>query len=90
MRSTKKLKLDPQRVQHDMAKLLLTVAELLRRLMERQAIKRVDGGSLNARQIEQLGQGLMALEKTMGDLKQTFGLRDEELNLDLGPMGELM
>lgn len=85
-----KLKIDPKKAQKDLAKLLLTIAELLRRLMERQGIKRMDGGSLNAWQIEQLGVGLMALENTMKDLKKSFGLKDKDLNLNLGPLGELM
>jgi hypothetical protein len=89
-KSAHKLNLKPEKVQHDVAKLLLTIAELLRQLMERQAVERMSGGSLNSEQIEKLGQGLMALENTVKELKRTFNLQDEELNIDLGPLGELM
>jgi hypothetical protein len=69
---------------------VLTLIELLRQLMERQAIRRVEAGGLSEEQIERLGQGLMALEERMEELKEEFGLTEEDLNLDLGPLGRLL
>ncbi len=77
-------------VARGLAQLVLTVVELLRQLMERQAIRRVEGGGLSDEQIDRLGEALMALEERMEDLKQQFGLRDEDLNLNLGPLGNLL
>jgi Gas vesicle protein K len=73
-----------------MAQLVLTVVELLRQLMERQALRRVEHGSLTEEQEEQLGTALMRLAETMDDLKDHFGLTDEDLNLRLGPLGDLL
>jgi hypothetical protein len=73
-----------------MAQLVLTVVELLRQLMERQALRRVEHGSLTDDQEEQLGTALMRLAETMDDLKEHFGLTDEDLNLRLGPLGDLL
>jgi gas vesicle protein GvpK len=68
-------------VERDLARLVLTVVELLRELMERQALRRVDSGTLSAEQIENLGLGLMRLEQAMGTMLETFGLRAEDLGL---------
>ncbi|MDQ2727811.1 MAG: gas vesicle protein K [Actinomycetota bacterium] len=73
-----------------MAQLVLTVIELLRQLMERQALHRVERGSLTIEQEEQLGTALMRLSETMTDLKEQFGLTDDDLNLHLGPLGDLL
>ena len=81
---------DPENVERGLAQLVLTVVELLRQLMERQALRRVEGGGLSEEQVERLGQTLMLLEDRMEELKDTFGLTDEELNLDLGPLGTLL
>ncbi len=81
---------DPDDVARGLAQLVLTLIELLRQLMERQAIRRVEAGGLNEEQVERLGQALMALEESMGQLKEEFGLADEDLNLDLGPLGRLL
>ena len=72
-----------------LAQLVLTVVELLRDLMERQAIRRVDSGTLTDEEIERLGTALMLLEERMQELKETFGFSDADLNLDLGPLGRL-
>src|ERR1043165_9692617 len=80
---------DPERVEQGLARLVLTVIELLRRVLEHQAIRRMDGGTLNDREIEQLGLALMKLSQRMDDLKTTFGLSDDDLSIDLGPLGEL-
>lgn len=81
---------DREDVARGLAQLVLTLVELLRQLMERQAIRRVDAGGLSDEQLERLGQALMALEQRMEELKEYFGLTDEDLNLDLGPLGNLL
>jgi hypothetical protein len=81
---------DRDDIARGLAQLVLTLIELLRQLMERQAIRRVEAGGLSDEQVERLGQALMALEKQMAELKEEFGLADEELNLDLGPLGNLL
>ncbi len=81
---------NPDDVERGLAKLVLTLIELLRQLMERQALRRIEGGALNDDEIERLGQTFMKLEARMLDLKQVFGLENEELNLDLGPLGTLL
>ena len=81
---------DPQNLEKGLAKLVLTLIELLRRLMERQAIRRMEGGTLCDEEIERLGQAFMKLEQRMHELKETFGLKHEDLNLNLGPLGKLM
>jgi hypothetical protein len=72
-----------------MGKLVLALAEFLRQLMERQALRRMDAGTLTPAQIEALGLALMRLEETIHDLARRFGLSPEDLNLDLGPLGRL-
>jgi hypothetical protein len=69
---------------------VLTVVELLRQLMERQALRRIEGGSLDDEQIERLGVSLMLLEQRMEELKAEFELEDKDLNLNLGPLGDLV
>ncbi len=81
---------EPAKVEHGLAKLALTLVELIRRLMERQAIRKMEGGTLTAMQVERLGEAFRRLETKMEELKRVFGLKDEELNLDLGPLGALM
>jgi hypothetical protein len=81
---------DPSGVEKGLAKLVLTLIELLRQLMERQALRRVEGGSLSDEEIERLGETFLKLAARMEELKQIFGLEDEDLNLDLGPLGNLM
>jgi Gas vesicle protein K len=81
---------DPENVERGLAQLVLTVVELLRQLMERQALRRVEAGGLDEETVERLGRTLMALEQRMEELKRTFELRDEDLNLNLGPLGWLL
>jgi hypothetical protein len=81
---------DPEQVERGLVSLVLTVVELLRQLMERQALRRVDDGSLSDDQVENLGSTLMSLESRMTELREHFGLAPEDLNLDLGPLGPLL
>lgn len=89
-RAARRLQTDPETVERDLVKLVLTLVELIRQLMERQAIRRVEGGGLSADQVEQLGLALMRLDEAMTRLKDHFGLEDNDLNLDLGPLGPLL
>lgn len=82
--------LDSSQVEQGLAKLVLTIIELLRQLMERQAMRRVENGSLTDEQLEELGLTLMRLEEKMQELKIVFGLENEDLNIDLGPLGNLL
>ena len=77
-------------VEKGLAKLVLTLVELIRKLLEKQAMRRIEAGSLDDEEIERIGETLMKLEGKMQELKQIFGLEDEELNLNLGPLGDLM
>ena len=81
---------DAEHIERGLAQLVLTLIELVRQLMERQAIRRVEAGGLSGEQIERLGLALMALEQGMEELKEAFGLAGEDLNLDLGPLGKLL
>ena len=77
---------DPEIVENGLAKLVLSIIELVRKLLEKQALRRMDAGNLTDEEIERLGNALMKLEEKMAELKRTFGLSDEELNLKLGPL----
>jgi Gas vesicle protein K len=81
---------DPESVERGLVSLVLTIVELLRQLMERQALRRVEQGSLTDEQIERVGRTLMALEDRMAELREHFGLSPEDLNIDLGPLGPLL
>ncbi|MFH8452813.1 gas vesicle protein K [Streptomyces fungicidicus] len=85
-----RLDVDPDAVGRDLVALVLTVVELLRQLMERQAIRRVEQGDLSGEQVERIGVTLMMLERRMAELCDEHGLRPEDLNLDLGPLGTLL
>ncbi|WP_347586505.1 gas vesicle protein K [Streptomyces sp. B6B3] len=82
--------LDADTVGRDLAALVLTVIELLRQLMERQALRRVDSGELREEQVDRIGETLMRLDSCMHELCERFGLRVSDLNLDLGPLGSLL
>jgi hypothetical protein len=82
--------LDPEAAQRSVARLVLTLVELLRQLMERQAIRRMEAGTLRPDETEAVGLALMRLEETVRELAARFGLTPEELNLDLGPLGKLI
>jgi len=81
---------DPEKVEKGLAQLVLTLIELLRQLMERQALHRMEQGALSDEEIERLGETFMKLSQRMDQLKAEFGLEDEDLNLDLGPLGNLL
>ncbi|WP_029116315.1 gas vesicle protein K [Mycobacterium sp. URHB0044] len=81
---------DPANVERGLVSLVLTLVELLRQLMERQAIRRVDQGALSDEQVERIGTTLMLLEEKMAELRDHFGLTPEDLNIDLGPLGPLL
>lgn len=81
---------DPENVEKGLAQLVLTLVELLRQLMERQALRRMEDGTLTDDEIDRLGETFMKLEQRMGELKQHFELADEDLNLNLGPLGDLL
>lgn len=89
-RVTRKVEIDRDAVERDLMKLVLTIVELLRQLMERQVIRRVDQGDLSDDQIEDLGTALMHLEDAMEELTERFGLTAEDLNIELGPLGPLL
>ena len=86
----RRIEADPERLEKGLAQLVMTIVELLRELMERQALRRMDDGTLSDAEIERLGETFMLLEQRMGELKGVFGLTDEDLNLDLGPLGTLL
>ena len=81
---------DPESVERGLVALVLTLVELLRQLMERQALRRVAAGDLSDDQIERIGTTLMLLEEKMEELREHFGLEPEDLNIDLGPLGPLL
>ena len=85
-----RVNVDARSVEQGLAKLVLTLIELIRRLLEKQAVRRMEGGDLSPEQVEELGLALMKLEEKMAELKGQFGLQDEELNIDLGPIGKLI
>ncbi|HZM77495.1 MAG TPA: gas vesicle protein K [Candidatus Limnocylindrales bacterium] len=82
--------IQPQTIERDLARLALTIVELLRQLMERQAVRRVHRGDLTADEEERIGMTLMLLDDRMTHLLERFGLTKQELNLDLGPLGTLL
>jgi hypothetical protein len=81
---------DPEDVQRSVAQLVLTLVEFIRKLLERQAIRRMEAGTLTDAQTEDVGRALMKLEETVAEIAAKFGVSLDELNLDLGPIGKLM
>jgi len=80
---------DPEIVENGLAKLVLSIVELVRRLLEKQALRRMDAGTVSEEEVERLGSALMKLEEKMDELKRVFGLSDDDLNLKLGPVKTL-
>jgi hypothetical protein len=89
-RLPERIETDADTVARDLGRLVLTIIELIRQLMERQAIRRMEAEDLPEETVERLGLGLMRLEEAMADLRDHFGLRPEDLNIDLGPLGDLL
>ena len=81
---------DPEDVRRSVAKLVLTLVEFIRQVLERQAIRRMEAETLTAEETEAVGLALMRLEETIRDLGAQFGLRPEDMNIDLGPLGKLV
>jgi hypothetical protein len=80
---------DPEHVEQGLARLVLTLIEVLRKVLEHQAVRRMDGGSLSDEEVERLGLALLRLSERMDELKRLFGLDDTDLEIDLGPLGRL-
>jgi len=83
----RRIDLEPEKIERGLTQLVLSLIELVRRLMEKQALRRIEGGSLDADQIERLGTTLMRLEQQMATIKDHFKI--DNLNIDLGPLGDL-
>jgi len=81
---------DPEGVEHGLAKLVLVLVEFLRKLLERQAVRRMEGGTLSDEEVERMGLALMRLEQKVHEMARAFGLDPSELNLELGPLGRLV
>ena len=81
---------EPDDIEAGLAKLVLTLLEFLRQVLEHQAVRRMEGGGLSDEQIENLGLALMRLQERLGEIKTAFGLEGDELNIDLGPLGRLL
>ncbi|MDQ6871704.1 MAG: gas vesicle protein K [Gemmatimonadota bacterium] len=84
-----RLNADPDKIENGLAKLVLTLIEVLRKVLEHQAVRRMEGGHLSDEEVERLGVALLRLNDRMQDMKGTFGLTDEDLQIDLGPLGRL-
>jgi Gas vesicle protein K len=80
---------NPDDVRKSVLKLVLTLVDFIRQILERQAIRRMEANTLSSEETEAVGLALMRLEETIRDLAEQFGLRPEDLNLDLGPIGKL-
>jgi hypothetical protein len=85
-----RIDIDPDAVSRDLARLVLTLIELIRRVVEHQAVRRMDDPDLTDEQIERMGIALLRLEEKMAEVRGVFGLAADELNVDLGPLGKLL
>jgi hypothetical protein len=86
----RQIDIDPDSVSRDLGRLVLTVVELLRRVVEHQAVRRMEDPDLSDEQIEKMGTALWRLEQKMEEMKSAFGLADDDLNMDLGPLGKVL
>ena len=84
-----RINVEPDSAGQELGRLVLTLVEVVRKVLEHQAVRRMDSGSLSPEEIERLGLALLRLNEKMGELKAAFGLRDEDLDIDLGPLGRL-
>jgi hypothetical protein len=80
----------PERVEHGLARLVLALIEVIRKVLEHQAVRRMDGGQLTDAELERLGLALLRLSNKMDEMKTLFGVTDDELEIDLGPLGRLL
>lgn len=85
-----RLEAGPEDIEKGLAKLVLTLIEFLRQVLEHQAVRRMEGGTLSDEEVEQVGVSLLRLSEKLEEIKLVFGLEDEELNIDLGPLGKLL
>jgi hypothetical protein len=85
-----RIDVDAEGVEQGLAQLVLTLVEFLRQLLERQAVRRMEGGSLSDEEVERVGLALMKLEEKVHQLAEQFGLRPSDLNINLGPLGDLL
>jgi hypothetical protein len=85
-----RIDVDPEGVEQGLAQLVLTLIEFLRQVLERQAVRRMEGGSLSDEEVERVGLALMKLEEKVHELAENFGLRPSDLNINLGPLGDLL
>lgn len=85
-----RLDVDPEAVGRDLARLVLTLIELIRQVVEHQAIRRMDDPDLSEEQVERMGLALLRLEEKMTEMRELFGLAADDLNIDLGPLGKLL
>lgn len=85
-----RIEANPEDVEAGLAKLVLTLIEFLRQVLEHQAVRRMEGGGLSDEEIERLGLALMRLQERLEEIKNQFGLAGEDLNIDLGPLGRLI
>jgi hypothetical protein len=85
-----RIDVDPDAVGRDVARLVITLIELLRRVVEHQAVRRMDDDDISDEQIERMGIALLRLEEKLGEIREIFGLAGEDLNIDLGPLGKLL
>jgi uncharacterized protein Yka (UPF0111/DUF47 family) len=85
-----RLDASPDDIEAGVGKLVLTLVEFIRQVMEHQAVRRMEGGSLSEEETERLGLALMRLEERLDDIRESFGLERDDLNIDLGPLGRLL
>jgi hypothetical protein len=85
-----RIEVDAEGVEQGLAQLVLTLIEFLRQVLERQAVRRMEGGSLSDEEVERVGLALMKLEEKVHELAEHFGLRPSDLNINLGPLGDLL
>lgn len=86
----RRLEAEPEDIDAGLARLVLTLIEFIRRILEHQAVRRMEGGGLSDEEVERLGLALLRLEEKLEDIKEVFGLEGEDLNIDLGPLGRLL
>ena len=84
-----RIETDPEQVEQGLARLVLTLIEVLRKVLEHQAVRRMEGGGLTDAEVERLGLTLLRLNDRMDELKGVFGLKDDDLSIDLGPLGRI-